>query len=146
MFSGEYGARFGDALVYGGVVAVSHVFGPKLTLGLGLAGYYDLAQTRFFPFLIVKLKLSEQFRLTNPFHTGPAGPAGLELSYSLSRHWEVAVGGAYRSYRFRLDYNGPIPNGIGEYDSIPIFARLSYKPSAAFGVDVCGGAAFLNKL
>ncbi len=145
-FSGEFGARFGDALVYGGSVAVTRRFSPNLALGLGLAGYYNLAQVRVFPFPVVKFKFSDKFRLANPFKTGPAGPAGLELSYKLSDQWEVGFGGAYRSYRFRLEYNGPIPNGIGQYSSIPVFARLSYRVSPAFGLDVYGGASFLNKI
>ena len=145
-FSGEFGARLDQAMVYGGAVGVSYAFGPKVTLGLGVAGYANLEETRVFPFPIVKIKLSDRIRLTNPFRTSPVGPAGLELSYVLNKKWEVGIGGAYRSYRFRLDYNGPIPNGIGEYNTVPVFVRLSYKPFPAVGIDVYGGASFLNKL
>ncbi len=145
-FSGEFGARFGDALVYGGAGAVTYAFGPKVALGIGVAGYYNLKEVRVFPFPVIKLKLSDRFRFANPFRTGPAGPAGLELSYQLNQQWEVGIGGAYRSYRFRLDYNGPIPNGIGEYNSIPVFVRLGYQPFPALKVDFYAGASFLNKL
>lgn len=145
-FSGEFGARVSQAMVYGGIVGVSYAFGPKVTLGLGVAGYANLEEARIFPFPIVKLKLSDRVRLTNPFRTSPVGPAGLELSYVLTKKWEVGIGGAYRSYRFRLDYNGSIPNGIGEYNTVPAFVRLSYKPFPAIGIDVYGGASFLNKL
>jgi Domain of unknown function (DUF6268) len=145
-FSGENGARFGDALAYGGVVGISYVFGPKLELGLGIAGYYDLAEVLIFPYPIVKIKLSDRFRVSNPFQTSPAGPAGVEVSYVLNDHWDVGFGWAYRSPRFRLDYNGPIPNGIGEYRSFPVFARLSYKLSPALRIDGYGGASFLNKI
>ena len=86
-FSGEFGARFDQAMVYGGAVGVSYAFGPKVTLGLGVAGYANLEETRVFPFPIVKLKLSDRIRLTNPFRTSPVGPAGLELSYVLIKKW-----------------------------------------------------------
>jgi len=145
-FSGEFGARVSKAMVYGGAAGVSYAFGPKVTLGIGVAGYSNLKEARVFPFPIVKLKLSDRIRLTNPFRTSPVGPAGLELSCVLTRKWEVGIGGAYRSYRFRLDYNGPIPNGIGEYNTVPVFVRLSYKPIPTIGIDVYGGASFLNKL
>jgi hypothetical protein len=145
-FSGEFGARVDQAMVYGGAVGVSYAFGPKVTLGLGVAGYANLEEARVFPFPIVKLKLSDRIRLTNPFRTSPVGPAGLELSYVLTKKWEVGLGGAYRSYRFRLDYTGPIPNGIGEYNTVPVFVRLSYKPFPVVGIDVYAGVSFLNKL
>jgi hypothetical protein len=145
-FSGEFGARVSQAMVYGGSAGVSYTFGPKATLGVGVAGYDNLEETRVFPFPIIKLKLSDRIRLTNPFRTSPAGPAGLEFSYVLTSNWEVGIGGAYRSYRFRLDHNGPLPDGIGEYKSVPVFVRLSLKPLPAFGIDVYGGVSFLNKL
>jgi|UniRef100_A0A7C3UZQ9 hypothetical protein len=145
-YSGESGARFGDSLVYGGLAAVTYRFSPTITLGLGLAGYYNLATATFFPVPIVKIKLSEQFRLGNPFHTSPAGPAGLELTYIIDQNWDVGLGGAYRTHRFRLDSGGPIPNGIGEYRTIPVFARVSYKPLPALKIDAYGGASFLNKI
>ncbi len=145
-FSGEFGARVSKAMVYGGAAGVSYTFGPKVTLGVGVGGYANLEESRVFPFPIIKLKLSDRIRLSNPFRTSPAGPAGLEVSYILTRKWEIGVGGAYRAYRFRLDYNGPIPNGIGEYKTVPLFVRLSYKPFPAVGLDVYGGVSLVNKL
>jgi len=53
-FSGEFGAKVDQALVYGGAVGVSYAFGPKVTLGLGVAGYANLEEARVFPFPIVK--------------------------------------------------------------------------------------------
>jgi len=145
-FSGENGARFGDALSYGGVVGISYVFGPKLELGLGIAGYYDLAEVLIFPYPIVKIKISDKFRVSNPFQTSPAGPAGVEISYVVNDHWDVGFGWAYRSPRFRLDYNGPIPNGIGEYRTFPVFVRLSYKLNPNIRIDGYGGASLFNKI
>jgi hypothetical protein len=145
-FSGGNGARFGDALSYGGVVGVSHVFGPKLELGLGIAGYYNLAEILIFPYPIVKFNFTGRFRISNPFQTSPAGPAGVEFSYLLNNHWDVGLGWAYRSPRFRLDYNGPIPNGIGQYRSFPVFVRLSYQLSPALRIDGYGGASLFNKI
>jgi hypothetical protein len=145
-FSGELGAKFGDALAYGGVVSASYALRPNLNLGVGVGVYSNLEKVSVFPYLAVNWQITDQLRLTNPFRTSPAGPAGLELSYNLNRSWEIGVGGAYRSYRFRLDQNGSIPNGIGESRRVPIFARLSYNLSPAFGADLYGGAAIINKL
>ncbi len=145
-FSGEFGARFGDGLVYGGGAAVRYSFGPKTRVGIGVAAYYYLEQARVFPFLVLNLNLTERITLTNPFHLSPAGPAGVVASYKLNRQWDIGVGGAIRSYRFRLDYDGPIPNGIGEYESFPLFVRLAYKPFPEATIAIYGGLSVYNRL
>ncbi len=53
---------------------------------------------------------------------------------------------AYRSHRFRLKEDGPIPNGIGEYKTVPVFARISHKFTPKIRIDVYGGATFVNKI
>jgi hypothetical protein len=145
-YSGEFGADFGDSLVYGGAIAVTYAFRPDAVFGLGVAGYANLKETMVFPFPLIKWQITPKLRLTNPFRTSPSGPAGLELSYALAEHWTVGIGGAYRSQRFRLDANGPLPNSIGEYKSIPAFVRLSYKPVPFFGLDLYSGVSFWNRL
>lgn len=145
-FSGESGARIGKSLIYGGYIATSYDFDPTLTLGVGVGTYFGIEKTSVFPYIVVNWKITDRLKLTNPFTTSPAGPAGLELSYKLDPKWEVGVGGAYRSSRFRLDEDFPAWNGVGEYRRIPIFARLSYKACPSFTIDLYGGASFMNKV
>jgi hypothetical protein len=145
-FQGESTATFGDALVYGGAIGASYKFTPKIELGLGIAGYYNLAQVSFFPYPIVNIKISDRIQITNPFGASPAGPGGGVVNYKLTEHWGVGLGGAYRSYRFRLDHNGSIPGGVGQYRSCPVFAALSYTQSPALRIDFYGGATLFNKI
>jgi hypothetical protein len=145
-FSGEMGANFGESLAYGSVMAVSYVFGPQLELGGGVGVYYNLETVTVYPYIILKYHLSDRVAVSTPFPGGPAGPAGFEISYNLNDHWGIGVGGAYRAPRFRLERNGPLPNGVGEHRSIPIFARLSYVHSKAFKIDFYGGASFFNEV
>jgi hypothetical protein len=77
--------------------------------------------------------------------TSPGGPGGLKLSYSLTPHWEVGIAGAYRFERFRLDKNGPIPNGVGQYSRRPVVANISYTYSL-LTVNVYGGISFNNRI
>ncbi|HWS15607.1 MAG TPA: hypothetical protein VN450_05370, partial [Candidatus Methylomirabilis sp.] len=145
--AGEEGADPGDALVYGGVVSASKTFGRDLTLGLGAGAFRQIARWRAFPFLSIRWRINDRWRLSNPLRVGPAGPAGLELAYSPDEHWEAAVGGGYRSYRFRLDEDGAVPGGIGEVRGIPVLARLSrsWRPSG-WKADLYMGAALGGKL
>jgi hypothetical protein len=145
-FCGESTANFGDALIYGGAVGVSYAFTPGIHLGIGIATYYDLAQISIFPYPIVKISLSENLELTNPFGASPAGPGGGVFNYKINERWGIGLGGAYRDYRFRLQHNGPIPGGIGQYRSCPVFASVAFTPSPALNFNFYAGATLFNKI
>ncbi len=49
---------------------------------------------------------------------------------------DTGFGGSYRSYAFRLDKNGPVPDGIGEQRFIPVFVRLSRNLGPRAQVDI----------
>jgi hypothetical protein len=115
-------------------------------MGAGAGVFSRMAETKGFPYIVIDWKITEKLRLNNPFRTSPSGPAGLELSYPISDQWEIAAGGAYRSYRFRLDDNGVAPNGIGELDSTVGYARLTFRMGRDFKLDLYGGAAFNGKM
>ena len=145
-WSGESSAKWEDALSYGAVAAVAYAFRPNAVIGLGAGLYSNIEKTTVFPYITVNWQINESLRLINPSRTSPAGPAGLELAYAIDKSWETGLGAAYRSYRFRLDEDGSIPNGIGEYKTVPFFARISYKFTPNVRIDVYGGASFVNKI
>lgn len=145
-WSYEDGASAGDAQVYGAVVMASKVFSPTLTLGLGAAAYRQLYETKVFPFLTIDWQITDQWSLSNPLPAGPAGGAGLELAYEPSEGLEIGVGAAYRSTVFRLKDDGPVPGGIGEATSIPLFLRISRDFSASTRLDFYAIALVNGKL
>ena len=128
----------------GGRLAAIYSFGKDRTIGLGVGGLNNLAQASVFPFVLVNWKFNEQFRLATPYRAGPAGPGGIELSYTPIKDLEVALGVTYLSKRFRLSQTNVIANGIGEYDTIPLFARLSYRILPVVDVNLYGGASLYN--
>jgi len=138
-YAGEEGADPGDALVYGAVLSATKTIGPDLSLGLGAGAFRQIGRWRVFPFLSVRWRINDRWRLSNPLRVGPAGPAGLELAYSFDGNWEAAAGGAYRSYRFRLDEDGAVPGGIGEIRGTPLFARLSRTWRNGWRADLYAG-------
>lgn len=145
-YSGESGAELSDALEYGALVSAARRLSPDLTLGLGVGVYARIEQTRAFPFLIVDWRITDRLRLTNPLPAGPAGPAGLEISYALDSAWELGIAAAFRSFRFRLDENGPVPNGVGENAYLPVVARIGYRISDALTFNLYAGAALAGNL
>jgi hypothetical protein len=145
-YAGERGADFGKSLLYGGTVGALYRPSRTFMIGFGAGVFYRLEETSFFPALMFSWKITDNFRLGNSFRTGPAGPAGLELAYTIDADWEAALAGGYRTYRFRLDRNGPVPDGIGQTDSWPVFARVSRRFGRDLRLDLYGGAAFGGKL
>jgi hypothetical protein len=135
-----------DAFEYGAVFGASFRVSPSLTLGAGAGLYSRIEETKGFPYLVVDWRITEDLRLSNPFRTSPAGPAGLELSWRVTDRWEVAAGGAYRSFRFRLDNGGVAPNGIGELNQTTGYVRISRRMGGNFRLDAYGGAAFNGQM
>jgi hypothetical protein len=145
-WSYESGASAGDALEYGAVVTVAKSFSPTLTVGVGAAIFYEVFETKVYPFPVVEWQIDEHWKLTNPFEAGPAGGAGLELVYGINDRWDVAAGGSYRSYVFRLSQNGPVGNGIGENSFVPVYFRVSYHLNKQMQLDLYGAALTGGKL
>jgi hypothetical protein len=144
-FSGETDARWSSSLVYGGVVSISYNFGRKSYIGIGLGTFANIEKTSIFPFLAVNWQITDRLRLSNPLQTSPAGPAGLELTYALTPEWEIGIITAYRVHRFRLDKDGPNPNGVGEYTRLPILAKISYTYQPVT-FNLYGGLSVANKI
>ncbi|MFC1657292.1 hypothetical protein ACFL2P_01800, partial [Candidatus Moduliflexota bacterium] len=142
----EKGADWDRGLSFGGTLSAMKLIRPGLLLGIG-AGVFDRVDKRVvFPYLVVDWQISERFRISNPFRAGPAGPAGLEAVYRGGSGWEAAIGGAYRSFRFRLDNDGAVPGGIGENRFIPLFLRLTGFCSPKWQIDLYGGTFLEGKL
>jgi len=145
-YAGERGADFDDSLMYGGIVAATYRASRDFTIGFGAGAFYRLEQTRVFPSLLISWNITDKLHLGNSYRLGPAGPAGLELTYTFDRNWQLGIGGGYRSSRFRLDSTGSTPSGIGENVSWPVYVRLSRRIWQSIGIDLFGGAAFGGKL
>jgi hypothetical protein len=122
----EQGANLNNALTYGAVLNAAKQFSPNLNLGLGAGVFRQIDTNRVFPFLVVDWKISDRWNLNNPFPGGPAGGAGLELTYAATPQFKVSGGAAYRSYRFRLNNASAYSDGVGQNKFIPVFAKFSY--------------------
>ncbi len=135
----EVEADSGDSLAYGATMIASYGFERGNRIGIGLGVFDRLDETIFYPFLSVKWQLTENLRIGNSLDSGPTGPAGLQLSYRFSEGWELAMGLARRSYRFRLDDTGPAPEGIGTQKGKLAFLRLSIDLTQAMQLDLFAG-------
>lgn len=128
----EKDAVSGNSLTWGAIATVTRRFADGDRLGFGLGAFDRPGENSVFPLLLVDWKLSDRWRLLNPLPAGPTGPAGIELDVRLDGGWNVGLGAARRTTRFRLSETGPVANGIGEERGVPVFLRAtrSFGPTA----------------
>ena len=91
----ENGAKSSDSLSWGATFAAVKRFADGNVLGLGLAAFDRIEDTKLFPFPIVNWRFGQNWQLINPLAAGPTGPAGLELDYLFDNGWTVGVGFAF---------------------------------------------------
>jgi len=144
--AGATGAEAGESLSYGTALMAAYAITPSLTLGLGGGVFERLGQTEGYLFPVVDWKIGDQLQLTNPFEAGPVGPAGLELTYRPNENWVLGLGGAYRSYRFRLDDSSTVADGIGQVDFWAPFARVGRRIGKHLLLELNGGATIDGKI
>lgn len=145
-YAGESGADFSDAIEYGATVAAVRRYSDSLTLGLGLGFFRKVEDSYVFPMVVVNWRINEKWRLSNPAPSGPAGPAGLELSYALAGGWDTGFGATQRRERHRLDSDGPFPDGVGEHRFTVVFARIGHDIAATGRLNFYAGAEVNTKL
>lgn len=145
-FSGESGAKTSDALAWGAMLSISRVISPDLVLGAGISYTDDIDRHTVFPVVLVQWNITDRLALGNAPRTGPSGPSGLELSCRIGENGEIAVGGGWRSKRFRLERHGFVPGGVAQSRSLPLWLRVSRSLSAAARLDLYGGVLLSGDL
>jgi hypothetical protein len=143
---GERDADTSESLTWGAIFTAIKRFDNGNRLGLGFGAFDRIEETRIFPFLLVDWRLSERWRLVNPLQAGPTGPAGLELDYRLDSGWNMGLGAAWRSNRFRLDKTGSVANGIGEERSTPVFLRATRNWGDSMALNIYAGIVTNGRL
>ena len=136
----ESGANSSDSLTWGAALSAVRVDSAGNRIGLGVAVFDEIEDTKVFPVIVVDWRLGDRWRLINPLPAGPTGPAGLELDYQFDGGWSLGVGAAYRTLRFRLSDSGPVSSGVGEINGVPIFARATYDLSKQLTLHIYAGA------
>jgi hypothetical protein len=138
--SRESGADFGESLIYGGSGGFTVKASRDLTIGGGVAVLSQLDDNaRIIPIFVLDWAITNDMSLRTTSAAAVSNRNGLELVWDVSRDWELAVGAAYEFSRFRLDDGGPVPAGVGENTSTPLWFRARYMPSKTISIDMLAG-------
>lgn len=146
-FTAENGADWGDALTGGGFAGFSYRLNDHLTIGPGIGILTELEDdATTFPILLIDWKITDRLSLETGAGLAATRGPGLLLNYRTTDSLELFVGGRYEKQRFRLADDGPVPDGIGESSSFPVFVGANYSCSDKTKASLVGGAELGGEL
>lgn len=130
--SGEDGAKFGDALEFGGTFQAIYAVREGLALGLGVVASTRIEDNALvIPIPVVDWRFAQRWRLaTDVDHYSVGG----SLSYEVSDDWSVGAKVGFHSRDFRLaEDNLLAPEGVGRHSAIPInlWAQWQFHPQGS---------------
>jgi len=132
--SGEPGADFDDTITGGGFAGVRYRLRDDLALSFGLGATSRLEDSVLIvPLFGVEWKLSDTVTLSTE-------ALGAALNARLNDDWWFTLRGGWEFREYRLDSDGPLPDGVFTDTRVPIGVGFSYRPSQAVSIDLLGGA------
>lgn len=149
-WAAEDGADFGESATLGGFAAVAWKTSDDLTLTLGV-GVSDRLEddVRVLPFVGVEWRFAENMRLSSTEigrALGSGQGAGLGVVYESNEELSLVVGAAFSGRQFRLDEDGPLPDGVLQDDRIVTGLGVVWRPEANIVVRGGAGAAVWSNI
>lgn len=140
-FNAESGAALSDGTTAGLLAGAAYRVSDRLSIGPGLGVFSELEDdASIFPILLIDWQISDTLSLeTGGGFAASRGP-GLQLRWQYSPRWQFALGGRYEKTRFRLDDDGPAPEGVGEDRAVPLYALAELRVAPDTTLTLIGGA------
>lgn len=135
--AGESGSDFSDTLTFSGLGGFQYAFDDSLTVGLSLLVSSRLEDgVIVVPFPTIDWKIDDRWRLASEARIDAVMYV---LSYQIDEAWNVGLGAGFYGQRFRLDENGPVPNGLADVLRVLVAGRAAYAPSKNVTISLTGG-------
>ena len=151
-YASERDASGSDSFSYGLNAGIARFKSREQMIGVGVALWQRLDGFQAFPFVLVDWKLSDTWRIANPFSVSVVGPAGVEAVWSPKPGFEMGFGTTWREYEWRLSNSNPVaPGGILIDRTIPVYMRAetqfneSLRLNFYLGAGVGGEFEFLDE-
>jgi hypothetical protein len=137
----ESGAHIDQSLFATAFGGVRYAINEKVRISLGAIVTTQIEDNPLIlPLLGLDWRFDERTSLSSE------GKPGLTLAYALDSSWIVRTGFTYESRNFRLDRDGPIPNGVARDTRLPVFIGIRYAPNRQIDIDLVGGVMFMQTL
>lgn len=125
--AGEWGADAGDSLTYGGLFSATHDISDDFAWTIGALVRTQLEDgIEAVPIVGVEWTIDERTRLSTP------GPR-LELARDLEGGFTAFASAGYESRHYRLDDDGPLPDGALRDRAVLALGGLDWNPG--FGAE-----------
>lgn len=136
----ESGADFDDGITIGGVVGFSYRLSSDVAIGALVSVRDEIEDDVDVIVLpIVEWDITDNWRVGSVGGPSSFLVSGVQLSYSTDEAWRFGLGVGYSRSRFRLDDEGPAPDGVGEESGLPIWLGVGYRPSNTVELDFLAG-------
>lgn len=146
-WSAESGGDLGDAMTAGLIAGANYRVSDRLSIGPGIGVFDEIEDSvNVFPILLIDWQITETLALETGGGLGATRGPGLQLNSTAIEGWTLSLGGRYETYRFRLDDDGAVPDGVGEEKGVAMFLAASYRSSPGVSVSVLAGLELDGKL
>jgi len=146
-YRAESGASLSESDTWGMLGGVAYRFSDRLTIGPGVGVWSDIENsTDVSPVLLIDWKINDHLSLETGGGLAASRGPGLSLKWGPLWHWNFRLSVRQEKTKFRLDKNGPFPNGLGRDESIPVALLASYKPRNGVELNLLGGVEFAGNL
>lgn len=144
----ESGASRSDGRTYGFFGGVAWKISESLTIGPALGAFTQIEDDSLnvFPALLVDWDINDRFNLSTGTGLGATQGPGLTLKYSTTDKIKLGLSARYENIRFRLNDQGPAPNGVGQDRSMPVVLSIDYEPYPRSSITAFVGAEFNGQL
>jgi hypothetical protein len=136
-FGAEDGADLSESVEGGIFGGVRFYLSERFSIGAGLIAVTQLEDDP----LIIPTALFE-WHFAPGWSIGSGGRPGLTLGYEYSDQLQFALSAFYESRDFRLDEDGPIPDGVARERQVPVAFTVEYRPNPQFSVGAALGVNF----
>jgi hypothetical protein len=139
--AGEGWSAFDDGFTGGALVGFNYRPSTDLSLGLAIGVVSQIEDDPgIVPIPMVRWHFAEPFTLSAGVSAlGGRIGVGPELTWHAAEELDLGFGAQYQRRRFRLDDHGLNEEGVGEDTSLPIYARLTWRPVEAASVELFAG-------
>lgn len=146
-WSAESGGDLGDGMTAGLIAGANYRVSERLTIGPGFGVFDEIEDSvSAFPILLIDWKITETLSLETGGGLGATRGPGLQIKSTALDDWTIGLGARYETYRFRLDDDGAVADGVGEEKGVLTYLSATYSPNPGVSLSALAGFEVGSKL